>query len=1028
MKIYKKQARTEKLSIIIPLLIFTLFFVLAIPLVEYVENTPSNNAITSNRSIEIWTNITESSLANITFNWNGTNFTIFDENLVLAYNFNNLSSLGENDTHVFDISGNGNNGTVVGAIFNASARTNGNYDGAYKFDGNDYIIINGSAINISNANPITFSLWFYPTPRVNFKNILVIGTADNRNGYYIKMDYVSNQTLFSRTNDTSSGFEGGTGLNSIKLNTWNNVFLTFDGTTRSFYLNNVLKGTRIETTGSNVIQNSTTKFRLGNALVGFTNGLNGSIDEFRVWNKSLTSSEVQQLYYSNLKKFDSDSWQLYVNQSNLTTGTKGSLNYTYFSCATNSSGSENCTGTRVITIIPFNNNITSNFSLSIGNIRNDFYGINTRLQPSSKAFVDANGIDSLDTEANQTFYQNEILNLNIRILRTSMFLFDTTNTDNTFKNTAGLHSNIDGKREIVEFANDNNLIVLLIADDTPNHMANKTLGYCNSTAWQSCPPINHTEYANLIVSYIDNVTNNGEWNNSVMIEIKNEIDGVSWLNNLSVTNVIKSIEYNKVYNATYDAIKDKYPNMAVGGFGGGSLTLTTGSLFLMQNFMGNFSNKMDFFSYHESLDYPTELNFDITLENAYSSIFGNMTLFGVSNRTIYISETNIFNSTVQNDTSFNNLHGMQIGLSLLGSLINYPENVSVHYFNLYSRYKYETGFGRSFPFKFQMLSEPQLDNAYYPPYNVTRNFATYCPTGATVYNSTSTTGDLVSVSCNKGGTYSTIIINKGSEAINVSSTFPSDLLNIRDLKTRISYTIINEQINPGILAQYGIFYLANGIYGSNENIFWNRELEDITEDKSTDRVLFNNTHSSNLDLEIYNLTNALIYNPNGTVYGNSNVNSNDGNVNITLQAGNSSFVLDNYNITKSVDRDNDPLWNSTLNLINNTLDSDITVTTYGWTNAFMYFSNGSVKQGGDQTITISSGGLVFITNQWNGTLNSTLNRIYKDSITLNGNRNLTIIGSGTVTFTSEIIFTGSNQHIIQNSGTTFVLESGAQIR
>ena len=48
------------------------------------------------------------------YDWNGTNYTYYNDSLVLMFNFDNRSSLGENDTHVVDLSGYGNNGTVYG--------------------------------------------------------------------------------------------------------------------------------------------------------------------------------------------------------------------------------------------------------------------------------------------------------------------------------------------------------------------------------------------------------------------------------------------------------------------------------------------------------------------------------------------------------------------------------------------------------------------------------------------------------------------------------------------------------------------------------------------------------------------------------------------------------------------------------------------------------------------------------------------------------------------------------------------------
>ena len=54
-------------------------------------------------------------------------------------NFDNISALGENDTHVVDLSGKGNNGTVIGGSV-TTTDTHLGIGRAMQFDGvNDYI-------------------------------------------------------------------------------------------------------------------------------------------------------------------------------------------------------------------------------------------------------------------------------------------------------------------------------------------------------------------------------------------------------------------------------------------------------------------------------------------------------------------------------------------------------------------------------------------------------------------------------------------------------------------------------------------------------------------------------------------------------------------------------------------------------------------------------------------------------------------------------------------------------------------------
>jgi hypothetical protein len=78
------------------------------------------------------------------------------------YNFDNISSLGENSTTIKDMSQYANNGTVSGA----TATSNGKWNGAYNFDGiNDFI-----QSNTINGTPNTFCSF------VNVKSSIPNGT------------------------------------------------------------------------------------------------------------------------------------------------------------------------------------------------------------------------------------------------------------------------------------------------------------------------------------------------------------------------------------------------------------------------------------------------------------------------------------------------------------------------------------------------------------------------------------------------------------------------------------------------------------------------------------------------------------------------------------------------------------------------------------------------------------------------------------------------------------------------------------
>jgi uncharacterized integral membrane protein len=69
--------------------------------------------------------------------------------------------------------------------------------------------------------------------------------------------------------------------------------------------------------------------------------------------------------------------------------------------------------------------------------------------------------------------------------------------------------------------------------------------------------------------------------------------------------------------------------------------------------------------------------------------------------------------------------------------------------------------------------------------------------------------------------------------------------------------------------------------------------------------------------EVYNLNNALIWNTNGSIYSNTNLKNNDGNINFSQGSNNYSYVLDNFNLTESIPRANSPIWINSHDLTKN---------------------------------------------------------------------------------------------------------------
>src|SRR3989344_8640118 len=298
------------------------------PLLDFVSPTPANNSGVSN-NFEINVSITELNLASVIYNWNGTNYTIFNESSVLHMNLNNNTAIGENGTRAVDVSGNANHGTFNGGpVWNSS----GKYGSAVTFDGvNDYILLP----TISIANDITVSAWVYSD---NFERNMMVVEKANVNAQWA--------LFFENAGTPGLKWAGGAAdygciTSSFPTNNqWHHIAATQSGTACSIYIDGVLNDTGTNT----AIGNGNGQIYIS-SYDGAGYFFNGSIDEVRIYNRSLSGREITQLYnVSNLQKLNNTNWLFYANQTGLTAGNS----YTYYVYAKDKAGNSNSTATRTI--------------------------------------------------------------------------------------------------------------------------------------------------------------------------------------------------------------------------------------------------------------------------------------------------------------------------------------------------------------------------------------------------------------------------------------------------------------------------------------------------------------------------------------------------------------------------------------------------------------------------------------------------------------------------------------------------------
>ncbi len=333
------------------------------PQINFTLPTPPNGT-TTNTSIEINVSITEANLNELVYNWNQTNFTVYDNSLILMMNFNNVSDLGENNTHVVDLSGKGNHGRV-----NANWESIGKYGGAFEFDGinQNVSIPNSASINITST--ITVSAWIKANKwrASTYQGSIICNDywSGAVNGGYCLRAGNNGALDFVLSNNSNGGWLNAQTASIMSSETWHYVVGVYNGSAIRTYIDSVERATT--NTGSFAIGKSPYPLYIGwGGTSEPSRQFNGSIDEVRIWNRSLSADEVYQQYVSNLQKFNSTQWYLYINQSKNTTAGLDYGTYTYQLFATDNSRNLNSTEIKTIVI---GDTSSSNTSLNfLGNV------------------------------------------------------------------------------------------------------------------------------------------------------------------------------------------------------------------------------------------------------------------------------------------------------------------------------------------------------------------------------------------------------------------------------------------------------------------------------------------------------------------------------------------------------------------------------------------------------------------------------------------------------------------------------------
>jgi hypothetical protein len=304
------------------------------PALNFSSPTAGNGSTITVNWTQVNISIEEQNLDSFKFNWNGTNYTFYDDSLVLALNFNNNSVLGDNSSYVVDSSRYGNNASCFLSscpVWNAS----GQFGGAFKYNRSAvyFNVSHNPSVNFSNATAFTVEAWVYLVDVSGSAHLGIVskGVSTGYFSLYYKRDSLQWRFLT---------YHGGVYLYAEKLdssatNRWVHLTGVYNGSnTIRLYINGVLANSASGSIGD---FSSAAPLEIGTNK--WTNWYwNGSIDEVRVYNRSLSAQEVWMHYQSEFMKYNSTQYRFYANLTNLSSGT-----YTYYGWANDSAGNSNYT-------------------------------------------------------------------------------------------------------------------------------------------------------------------------------------------------------------------------------------------------------------------------------------------------------------------------------------------------------------------------------------------------------------------------------------------------------------------------------------------------------------------------------------------------------------------------------------------------------------------------------------------------------------------------------------------------------------
>jgi hypothetical protein len=217
--------------------------------------------------------------------------SIITQNLSLCLDAANSKSYPGSGTTWTDLSGSGNNGTLVNGV-----GYSGDNLGSLVFDGVDDYVDCGNNLSLSFVNNLTIQVWCSSNiSDSSYRSPLMKATSSAWNDgfgfyqqggnfyFYVNIWNGAHRVSISKTTFSLTNFVG-----------------TYDGANLKIYENGILRSTGTSFTAN--VSNSSTNLQVGRGG-GSDYEWNGNIAQVSIYNRALTASEIQQNFIATRSRF-----------------------------------------------------------------------------------------------------------------------------------------------------------------------------------------------------------------------------------------------------------------------------------------------------------------------------------------------------------------------------------------------------------------------------------------------------------------------------------------------------------------------------------------------------------------------------------------------------------------------------------------------------------------------------------------------------------------------------------------------------